>query len=124
MDGHGRRIINFPPTFAPTSFPFGSTTAGSTPKNGSVALPGFVGIAPGNGVIMIAPVSVCHQVSTIGQRPPPTLSRYHIHASGLIGSPTEPSRRSDDKSCFFSHWSPQRVKAGIGGGAVECMFAT
>ena len=67
-------MINLPPTFGGTSFPAASTTAGSTPKKGSVALPGFVGIAPGNGVIMIAPVSVCHQVSTIGQRPPPIVS--------------------------------------------------
>src|SRR5256714_5407663 len=102
IDGHGLRMISFPPTFADTSLPFSSTTAASTPKNGSVALPGFVGIAPGNGVIMIAPVSVCHQVSTIGQRPPPILSRYHIQASGLMGSPTDPSSRNDDKSCFFT----------------------
>src|SRR5256885_1034187 len=100
--GHGRLTSSLPPTFAPTSFPFSSTIAASTPKNGKVALPGFVGIAPGNGVIMIAPVSVCHHVSTTGQRLPPTLLRYHIHASGLIGSPTDPSNRSDDKSCFFS----------------------
>src|SRR5438477_84128 len=111
-------MINFPPTSAPTSFPFSSTIATSTPKNGSVALPGFVGIAPGNGVIMIAPVSVCHQVSTMGQRPPPTFSRYHIQASGLIGSPTEPSNRSDERSCFFNHWSPHRMNARIAvGGA-------
>ena len=47
---------------------------------------------------MIAPVSVCHQVSTIGALPPPMTSRYQIHASGLIGSPTEPSRRRLDRS--------------------------
>src|SRR3977135_2307867 len=103
IDGHGLRMISLPPTSGPTSLPFSSTTAASTPKNGRVALPGFVGIAPGNGVIMIAPVSVCHQVSTIGQRPPPTLFRYHIQASGLIGSPTEPSNLNDDRSCFFNH---------------------
>ena len=67
---------------------------------------------------MIAPVSVCHQVSTIGQRPPPITSWYHIHASGLIGSPTVPSRRSDDRSCFFGHSSPQRMNARIAVGAV------
>ena len=39
---------------------------------------------------MIMPVSVCHQVSTIGQRFLPTTVWYHIQASGLIGSPTEP----------------------------------
>ena len=49
---------------------------------------------------MIMPVSVCHHVSTIGQRPPPMCSWYQTHASGLIGSPTEPSNRSDERSCF------------------------
>jgi hypothetical protein len=44
------------------------------PKKGSVAVPGLSGVAPGSGVIMIAPVSVCHQVSTIGQRPLPMTS--------------------------------------------------
>ena len=58
------------------------------PGNGFVAEPGFVGTRPGSGVIRIAPVSVCHQVSTIGQRSPPMLWWYQIHASGLIGSPT------------------------------------
>ena len=76
-----------------------STTSALMPGSGLVALPGLVGIAPGSGEIMIAPVSVCHQVSTIGQRPPPMTLWYHIHASGLIGSPTVPSSRSDDRSC-------------------------
>jgi len=52
------------------------------PGKGLVAEPGLVEMAPGSGVIKIAPVSVCHQVSTIGQRPRPITSRYHIHASG------------------------------------------
>src|ERR1041385_2099207 len=106
-------MISLPPTFAPTSFPFSSTTIGSTPKNGSVALPGFVGIAPGKGVIRIVPVSVCHHVSTIGQRRRPIFLWYHIHASGLIGSPTVPRRRSDERSCFATHCSPQRIKARV-----------
>ena len=88
------------------------------PKNGSVAVPGFDGVAPGSGEIMIAPVSVCHQVSTIGQRPPPMFSWYHIHASGLIGSPTVPSRRSEERSCFAGHSSPHLMKARIAVGAV------
>ena len=49
-----------------------SSSTGSTPKNGRVADPGFRAVAPGSGVIMCAPVSVCHQVSTIGVLPPPT----------------------------------------------------
>src|ERR671928_1525625 len=111
-------MINLPPTFAPTSLPAPSTIAASTPKKGSVALPGLVGTAPGRGVIMIAPVSVCHQVSTIGQRPLPITLWYHIHASGLIGSPTVPSRRRLDRSCRLGHSSPHLMKARIAVGAV------
>ena len=42
--------------------------------SGSEAEPGLVGVAPGSGLIKCPPVSVCHQVSTIGQRQPPTVS--------------------------------------------------
>ncbi len=38
------------------------------PGSGCVQEPGLVAVTPGTGEIMIAPVSVCHQVSTIGQR--------------------------------------------------------
>jgi hypothetical protein len=38
-----------------------------------VQLPGLVAMTPGSGDIMMPPVSVCHQVSTIGHRPPPIL---------------------------------------------------
>ena len=69
------------------------TISATTPGNGRVAEPGLVAIAPGSGVSMMCPVSVCHQVSTMGQRSPPMVSRYHIQASGLMGSPTVPSRR-------------------------------
>jgi hypothetical protein len=88
------------------------------PGNGTVALPGFVSVMPGSGVIMMPPVSVCHHVSTIGQRPPPMCSWYHIHASGLIGSPTVPSRRSVRMSYFAGQSVPQRMNARIAVGAV------
>ena len=48
------------------------TNNGSTPKNGKVALPGLVGVHPGNGVNILPPVSVCHHVSTIWHLPLPT----------------------------------------------------
>ncbi len=67
---------------------------------------------------MIAPVSVCHQVSTIGHRLVPITVQYQIHASGLIGSPTEPSSRSDDRSCRWGNSVPQRMNARIAVGAV------
>jgi hypothetical protein len=41
------------------------------PGKGFVADPGFSVVTPGSGVIMMAPVSVCHHVSTTGQRSPP-----------------------------------------------------
>lgn len=45
-------------------------------------------------------------------------SRYHIHASGLMGSPTLPNRRSEDKSCLRTGSSPSRMKARMAVGAV------
>src|SRR5207248_3691494 len=118
MLGHGLRITSRPPALAGTVLPWLSTTSAITPGSGRVALPGLVGIAPGSGEIMIAPVSVCHHVSTIGHFPLPMTSWYHIHASGLIGSPTVPSRRRLDRSCFFGHSSPHLMNARIAVGAV------
>ena len=65
------------------------------------AEPGLADCAPGSVVIMMWPVSVCHQVSTIGQLPPPITFQYQSHAFGLIGSPTEPSSRSVERSCLL-----------------------
>src|SRR6185295_1596304 len=95
IEGHGRLITSSPPEPAGTGVPSRLTTSTITPGNGRVAEPGFVAMAPGSGVIIIIPVSVCHHVSTIGQRSRPITSRYHIHASGLIGSPTVPSNLSE-----------------------------
>src|SRR5437764_1550055 len=86
--------------------------------NGFVAEPGLVVVAPGSGVIRIIPVSVCHQVSTTGVRPPPTFSRYQIQASGLIGSPTVPSSRSEDRSCRWAYSGPHFMWVRIAGGVV------
>ena len=72
---------------------------------------------PGSGLIMIEPVSVCHQVSTTGARSPPMCLRYQSQASGLIGSPTEPSSRIDDRSCLAGHSSPHFMKVRIAVGA-------
>ena len=86
------------------------------PACGRVAEPGFSGVMI-VGLISIAPVSVCHQVSMIGSRSPVIL-RYQIQASGLIGSPTVPSSRSDDRSCFAGQLSPSAISARIAVGAV------
>src|ERR687896_376645 len=95
----------------------------SIPGNGTVAEPGFSVVIPGSGVTRIAPVSVCHQVSTTGARSPPITFQYQTHASGLIGSPTEPSRRIDDRSCFSGNSVPHRMNARIAVGAVYRIVA-
>src|SRR5215216_2663827 len=118
IDGHGRLMTRYPPSLAATGFPSRVITSASIPGKGSVPEPGLVGVAPGSGVIMIAPVSVCHHVSTIGQRLLPMISRYHIHASGLIGSPTVPSSRNVERSCFMGQSSPHLMNARIAVGAV------
>ncbi len=83
-----------------------------------MAEPGLVVTTAGRGVIMIPPVSVCHQVSTIGQLRRPMCSWYQIHASGLIGSPTVPSRRRVERSCRSGCSVPHFMKARIAVGAV------
>ena len=83
-----------------------------------MAAPGLVEVMPGRGEMRIAPVSVCHQVSTIGQRLRPTCSRYHIHASGLMGSPTDPRRRRLDRSCDAGRSSPHFMSVRMVVGAV------
>src|SRR5918997_2983744 len=94
--GHGRvNASNPPPTLIAS--PDCVRISGLMPGNGIVADPGFVGVTPGSGLIMIPPVSVCHHVSTIGHRSPPMYVWYQIHASGLIGSPTVPMTRRLDR---------------------------
>ena len=101
----------------PASSPSRSSTAASIPGSGVPALPGLVSWIPGSVVIMIAPVSVCHHVSTIGQRPEPITLWYQSHAFGLIGSPTVPSSRSE-RSCRPGYSAPHLMQARIAVGAV------
>src|SRR6202163_2254216 len=118
MAGHGCRMARYATEPQGNDLTSMVTLSGTTPKNGRVADPGFVAIAPGIGVIMMEPVSVCHHVSTIGQRLWPITSRYHIQASGLIGSPTVPSSRRLSILCFFGHSSPHltTVRTAVGAG--------
>src|SRR5689334_2426803 len=112
IEGQGLVITSRPPLPAPvTGLPDSSTTSVNTPGRGWVQEPGLVGMAPGTGDIMIMPVSVCHHVSTIGSFSLPMTRWYHIHASGLIGSPTEPSRRSFDRSYRLGNSSPALASA-------------
>src|SRR6478672_10686327 len=107
------------PSHAPfNTVPLASTTSGLTPKKGTVAEPGFNAVAPGSGAIRIPPVSVCHHVSTIGHRLSPTTRWYHSQASGLIGSPTEPSNRRDARLVLLTGASPAPMSERIAVGAV------
>src|SRR5262249_5057777 len=99
-----------------------SRTSAAIPGKGCVAEPGLVAVIPGSGVIMIPPVSVCHQVSTIGQRPEPMTSWYHSQAFGLIGSPTDPRTLSEDRSCRPAQSSPHLMQARMAVGAVYRML--
>src|SRR6478752_8292981 len=105
IDGQGASSTRYPVTCSASSapgsnsVPSSSTIFAEMPGSGFIADPGLAAVTPGRGEIMIAPVSVCHQVSTIGVLLPPKASRYQRHASGLIGSPTVPSSRRLDRSC-------------------------
>ena len=88
------------------------------PGSGAIAAPGLAAATPGSGEIIAAPVSVCHQVSTIGVRPAPITSRYHRQASGLIGSPTVPSSRRLDRSWASGISRPHFMNVRISVGAV------
>ena len=88
------------------------------PGKGIVADPGFVVTTPGSGVIRMPPFSVCHHVSTIGQRSPPITFQYQTHASGLIGSPTVPSTRREERSWRRGYSSPIFTNERMSVGAV------
>src|SRR5580692_2681815 len=98
MEGHGLSMMRNPVSPGATDSPFIFTTRAAMPGSGRVAEPGLAGVAPGSTEIMIEPVSVCHQVSTMGQRFFPMASKYHFQAAGLIGSPTVPRTRRLERS--------------------------
>src|SRR6185436_14818127 len=118
IPGQGLVRTRYPPSLAPTGLPSLVITSASIPGNGLVPDPGFVGVAPGKGEIMMPPVSVCHHVSTIGQRSAPIFSWYHIQASGLIGSPTVPRSLSEERSWRSGHCAPHLITVRMSVGAV------
>ncbi len=101
-----------------SSSPWSSTIFAETPGSGRIAEPGLAAATPGNGEIIVAPVSVCHQVSTIGRLSAPITLRYQRHASGLIGSPTDPSSRRLDRSWAAGISRPHFMNVRISVGAV------
>ena len=106
--------------FGSTSIPFSSTIEMLTPGIGLVPEPGFSGIVsiPGNGEIIIPPVSVCHQVSMTGHFSFPIILKYHFQTSGLIGSPTVPNSLKVERSKEFGASSPNFINIRIAVGVV------
>src|SRR5687768_6291032 len=119
MPGHGFLRTRYP---AEAGSPRSFTMSASMPGNGNVAEPGLHTVWPGSGVMRMCPVSVCHHVSTTGQRPPPMTFQYQTHASGLMGSPTLPRSRSDDRSQRAGYSSPHRTNVRMAMGAVYRML--
>ena len=117
IEGQGSVMVRKPPPFV-IGLPAASTSSAEMPGRGTVAEPGLVVVTPGRGEIMMPPVSVCHQVSTIGQRSPPMCWWYQIQASGLIGSPTVPRSRRVERSCLAGWLAPHFMKARMAVGAV------
>src|SRR3954449_8669730 len=76
--GQGLVSTRYPPDPGCTAFPSSSTTSAETPGSAFIAEPGLPRVTPGSGLIMCMPVSVFHQVSTTGVRPPPMVSRYQM----------------------------------------------
>ena len=112
-------ITKLPPLFGSSiSIPSLSTIPTSIPGNGLVQVPGIVLVTPGIGAIILAPVSVCHHVSTTGHFEEPIFEWYHSQALGLIGSPTVPSNLNDSKSKSSGRFSPNFISVLIAVGAV------
>src|SRR5690349_19987838 len=102
MEGQGCLMTRNPfPDF--TDCPFSSQMTVASPASGLVAKPCLDGCAEGMGQLMVEPVSVCHQVSMMGQRSFPITQWYQSHAAGLMGSPTVPSKRMAHRSRPFGH---------------------
>src|SRR6478736_5238971 len=68
------------------------------------------------------PVSVCHQVSTIGHFFPPAFSSYQCHASSLMGSPTVPNIFKELRSFPCKGWVPKPMRLRMAVGAVYKIF--
>ncbi len=90
------------------------TSAASTPGNGRPIEPGRISSA-GKFAIMIAPVSVCHQLSWKGS---PNASSPQTTPSGFSGSPTLARKRRAGKSCARTSSTPAFIIIRIAVGAV------
>jgi hypothetical protein len=68
IDGHGSVSTRYPPPPLPTGVAVVVDHRGADPGQCPHGRTGLARGHAGSGLIIMAPVSVCHQVSTIGQR--------------------------------------------------------
>ena len=102
-----------------SSLPSSSTIFAEMPGSAVIAEPGLHIVTPGSGAIIAAPVSVCHQVSTIGTASAPNTSGTSA-MSGLMGSPTDPRRRRLDRSWAKAMSRPHFMNALKVVGVIDC----
>ena len=132
MEGHGNLMQRLPLTVSVGStplaaslpsinWPFSSSKTGWIPGKGKVACVGTAGVTPARLLIMMPPVSVCHQVSMMGQRPLPMCLSYQCHASSLMGSPTVPKTRKELRSLPSMGAVPKVIRLRMAVGAVYRM---
>ena len=91
-----------------------SSSAAVTPGSGRPMEPGRMSMAA-KLLIMMAPVSVCHQLSWTGS---PRTSAPQATTTGLSGSPTLAMKRSADRSCPAASSGPYRISMRSAVGAV------
>lgn len=115
--GHESLITRLPSTAPSSSLPSPSTMAGWTPNNGRVADP----------VLKLLHPQWRNQNTACFGLPPCINNRaaaftnnvvVPVQASGLIGSPTEPSKRRLLRLLSRTNESPSRIMARIAVGAV------
>ena len=83
-----------------------------------VAYVGLSFVTPASEESIIPPVSVCHQVSTIGHFDLPTFLSYQFQASSFIGSPTVPRTFKEERSLLSTKEIGCFARALIAVGAV------
>src|SRR3954471_22235175 len=95
MAGHGRRQTSSPTT-PRTGLQSSSTTSTAHPSAGPPNEHGAMGSTTWGA--RKHPTSVPPLTLITGQRPPPTVWKYHHHGPSFHGSPVEPSTRNDERS--------------------------
>src|SRR5437660_8610970 len=97
IPGHGFVQTSSPTSPAGSDLPSGPYTSIAIPSAGPPSVQGRSGVR-GVGDKKHAPTSVPPEMLMIGQRAPPTTSKYHCHGSGFHGSPVDAKMRRLERS--------------------------